>query len=350
MAWSLALPLDPANMKNIVTLSALCTTGALIAQPTITQLNLPVIGDVATIGLCSDPIDSVALNASAGAMQTWDFSGLTEASEEEMLFVDPASTYFTSDFPNATFCGITWDDAYTYYEADPSTLENEGSAIIIGPGDTAKYLMNIDLERVLELPYTYGDQFSDTYSGTFSAMGFVGTMNGTVDLEADGYGTLILPTGTYANTVRYRMSRVQNNTVFGLTTVTTSEQWAWVSADHRFWLLLMDMDFDGFSTSEQVWYDKNPALAGPSTVEETVLDNARIYPTPAVQGSVVTIAGIATAATLSAEVIDALGRTVLTTKPGQMTIQTDALVAGTYVVRLSLLNSGAIGSARLVIQ
>lgn len=48
--------------------------------------------------------------------------------------------------------------------------------------------------------------------------------------------------------------------------------------------------------------------------------------------------------------IDALGRTVLTTKPGQMTIQTDALVAGTYVVRLSLLNSGAIGSARLVIQ
>lgn len=337
-------------MKNIITLSALCTAGALIAQPNITQLNIPVIGDVVTIGRCSDPIDTNALNASAGAMQTWDFSGLNEFSEEEILFVDPASTDFVDDFPNATFCGITWDDAYTYYVASSSALESEGSAIIIGPGDTAKYLMDVDLEQVIELPYSYGDQFSDTYSGTFSAAGFLGTMNGTVDLEADGYGTLILPTGTYTNTVRYRMSRVQNNTIFGNTTVNTSEQWAWVSSDHRFWLLLMDIDFDGFGTSEQVWYDKNPMPVGPQSVEENSLVNVRAYPTPAEHGSIVTIAGIPNASSIWAEVIDALGRTVLTTRPGQMTIQTDALIAGTYVVRLSSSSSGAVGSARLLIQ
>ncbi|MBK7944824.1 MAG: hypothetical protein IPJ85_05725 [Flavobacteriales bacterium] len=45
-----------------------------------------------------------------------------------MLFVDPATTDFTNDFPNATFCGITWDDAYTYYVLSPSALESEGSA------------------------------------------------------------------------------------------------------------------------------------------------------------------------------------------------------------------------------
>ncbi|QQR88004.1 MAG: T9SS type A sorting domain-containing protein [Flavobacteriales bacterium] len=337
-------------MKNIVTLSALCTTGALIAQPNITQLNIPVIGDVATIGRCSDPIDSVALNASAGPMQTWDFSGLTEFSEEQILFVDPASTDFVDDFPNATFCGITWDDAFTYYVAGPSALESEGSAIIIGPGDTAKYLMDVDLEQVIELPYSYGDQFNDAYSGTFSAAGFLGTMNGTVDLVADGYGTLILPTGTYTNTVRYRMSRVQNNTIFGNTTVNTSEQWAWVSSDHRFWLLLMDMDFDGFSTSEQVWYDKNPISVGPQTVEESDLANVRIHPTPAVQGSTVIIAGIANAGSLRAEVIDALGRTVLVTAIGQTTISTDGLVAGTYVVRLSSPGNAMVTTARLVIQ
>ncbi|MBK7944825.1 MAG: hypothetical protein IPJ85_05730 [Flavobacteriales bacterium] len=51
----------------------------------------------------------------------------------------------------------------------------------------------------------------------------------------------------------------------------------------------MDVDFDGFSTSEQVWYDKNPMPVGPQTVDESCLANVRIHPTPAVQGSTVII-------------------------------------------------------------
>ncbi|HMQ75179.1 MAG TPA: T9SS type A sorting domain-containing protein [Flavobacteriales bacterium] len=339
-------------MKPTLLFACAIAPVALFAQPNITQLNIPVIGDVATIGRCSDPIDTVALNASTGAMQTWDFSGLTEFAEEEILFVDPASTPYVADFPNSGLCGITWDNAYTYYVVSSSELQSEGSTILIGPPpeDTAKYLMNVDLERVIELPYTYGDQFSDTYSGTFSAAGFVGTMNGTVELEADGYGTLILPTGTYTNAVRYRMDRVQNNTIFGNTTVNTSKQWAWVSSDHRFWLLLIDIDFDGFGFSEQVWYDKDPIFVGSSAVNEHGLENVRIHPSPAAQGTAVTIVGITNTSGLRAEVIDALGRSVLVTSAGETTIATGHLVAGTYLVRLSTASGTEMRSTRLVIQ
>lgn len=309
---------------------------ALLAQPTINLINVPVIGDVVTIGRCSDPIDTVALNASAGAMQTWDFSGLNEFSEEEIIFVDPASTPFVADFPNSNLCGITWDGAHTYYVANTSALESEGSTILIGPPpeDTAKYLMNVDLEKVIELPYTFGDAFQDTYSGTFSASGFMGTMDGTVDLVADGYGTLILPTGTYANTVRYRMDRVQNNTILGNTTVNTSVQWAWVSEDHRFWLLLMDIDFDGFGSSEQVWYDKSPIMVGPQGMDDLAGSSFGVYPSPASTGSDVTITGATELANARVQIIDALGRAVLMGPVVRGAFSTTGLVPGQYMVRL----------------
>ena len=52
-------------------------------------------------------------------------------------------------------------------------------------------------------------------------------MDGTVDLQVDGHGTLILPTGMYDDVVRYHFDRIQNNTVFGNTVQTSKGQESW---------------------------------------------------------------------------------------------------------------------------
>ena len=340
-------------MRTPTFLSLLFAATFIQAQPTITVNNLPQLGDVVTIGRCTDIIDADALDASAGAMQTWDFSGLTEFSEEQFYFVDPATTPWTADFPNSNLCGISWDDAYSYYILSASALETEGNAIIVPgppPEDTAKFLFNGNTERILELPYSFGDAFLDDFSGTFSASGFLGTMDGTVDLQVDGHGTLILPTGMYDDVVRYHFDRIQNNNVFGNTVQTSKEQWAWVSADHRFWLLLMEINYDGFNTSQQVWYDKNPALAGPTGQVEVAQAAWSLHPNPVEPGTSVSIVGNSDRSALRMEVIDATGRSLRTFPVGTTRISTDAMAPGVYVVRFLGPNGTTAGTTRLVVR
>jgi hypothetical protein len=141
-------------------------------------------------------------------------------------------------------------------------------------GDTTVMAFD-DSEQILELPYSLNSSFVDDFEGTsyipaFGAFPF----DGNLDFEADGYGTLILPTGTYNNVVRYHFFRTQTNYFNGFPAGTiTKEQWAWVSADYRFWLLLMEENWDGFSTTPLIWYDKNPfpATTGIKAPEESVV-------------------------------------------------------------------------------
>lgn len=76
-------------MSRTATLFLIAGPMSVLAQPVIDVPNLPVVGDITTIGLCDDSVDAEALNAASGAMVTWDFSGLNETSEEHFTFVDP---------------------------------------------------------------------------------------------------------------------------------------------------------------------------------------------------------------------------------------------------------------------
>lgn len=226
-----------------------------ISQPVITASNIPLIGDNVTIAICSDQINP----GNSGANQTWDFSGLTEMEEQSFLYVDPANTPKADSFPNANLCGISWDGSYSYYNVSSNALAVEGYFTPIPPSDTALFVFD-NREKIVQLPYTYNDNFMDDFDG-INYVPNVGALafDGSIDSEADSYGTLILPNGTYTNVVRYHFNRSQTNYFNGFPANTqTKEQWAWVSADYRFWLLLMEENFDGVNTTQLVWYDKNP--------------------------------------------------------------------------------------------
>jgi hypothetical protein len=250
-------------MKNatLVALLALGVTSTVSAQSTITQANIPVIGDEVPIAIC----EGMVMPGNAGADQIWDMSTLVEKEQRSFTYVAPASTPWGDDFPAATICGVSWDNSYSFYEVTSSALSVVGQTIVPTPGDTTRIEFD-NLEQIIAIPYTYQTKFLDEFDGTFYTQGFEVDFEGSLDFEADGYGTLILPTGTYENVVRYHFFREQTNG--GLSTQ-TKHQWAWVSPDYRFWLLLMETVDDGFNETHLIWYDKAPISANVPVEEAT---------------------------------------------------------------------------------
>lgn len=272
-------------MSKTFTLFLILIAAIAYTQPEITHSNIPIVGDQVIISICSDPVNP----GEAGAMQIWDMSGLTETEEQSFTYIQPAQGIYADSFPDATLCAVSWMDDYSYYRTTEDSLVVEGYVVTIPPNDTS-VMIYTNPEKILDLPYSHNTTFYDEFNGNLHMPGFSGlTFIGSLDFEADGYGTLILPTGTYNNVVRYRFYREQTNYFGGFPAVTTTkEQWAWVSPDYRFWLLLMEENFDGFSTTPLVWYDKNPypvttGLA--SYPESTVL----VFPNPLKNGQQLTI-------------------------------------------------------------
>ncbi|MCF8379065.1 MAG: T9SS type A sorting domain-containing protein [Bacteroidales bacterium] len=263
-------------MKKTFTIILSIFSVLAFSQPEITQSNIPHVGDHVVIAICSDLVNP----GTSGTNQTWDMSGLTETEEQSFTYILPSAGIEPDSFPNATLCGVSWQDDYSNYSVSPSSLSVEGYAVTISPDDTSLIVYD-DPEQIIQLPFTYNDTFLDNFSGVSYIPGFGAfPFDGYLDFEADGYGTLILPTGTYNNVVRYHFYREQTNYVGGFPAgTTTKDQWAWVSSDYRFWLLLMEEVFDGISTTPLVWYDKNPYSASTS-VNTLNYRSTTVYPNP----------------------------------------------------------------------
>lgn len=247
----------------------------LFAQMEITNSNLPVLGDSVVIAICDNDVEP----GSAGVGVIWDMSGLSESETEYFVYREPDATPWGDEFPSAGICGISWEDSYSYYLFNSDGITTVGYAGLVPPSDTFKVIYS-NPEFFIPLPYSVGTTHSDDFAGTSQTLGFIIPFTGDIDFEADGEGTLILPTGTYHNVVRYHFNRTQTNTFMGGSTTTTKEQWGWVSTDYRFWLLLMEVTNDGFSDTELIWYDKNPYPASIVSIHAESMQEIHIVSNP----------------------------------------------------------------------
>lgn len=251
------------------------------SQPIINMTNMPQTGDEVMISICSDPLNP----GNSGMMQTWDMSSLTQSEEQSFTYVEPETAPRIDSFPDANLVAQNWTGDFSYYQVTNSELKILGYLASIPPDDTSIIVFN-QAEKLLELPYSYNDSHTSEFTGSSWVPGFGEfPFDGTLDFEADGYGTLILPTGSYENVVRYHFYREQVNYVNGIPAgTTTKEQWAWVSAEYRFWLLIMEENNDGFNTTSLVWYDKNPYPATTSGISDLADNQLHIFPNPAKSG------------------------------------------------------------------
>jgi hypothetical protein len=174
------------------------------------------IGDI----LISQEADTTFDEGPAGANQTWDFSDLAPAGVLTIQsIVTPSSTPFATDFPTADLAINDDTGSYTYFDVSGNDLYILGGA---GPGVIFP-LSNS--EKFLSYPITYNSAFTDDMAGSYISSGITNSLSGTVNFLADGYGALILPSGTVNNVLRLKYTQDYTFTInFGLDSVTTTAE------------------------------------------------------------------------------------------------------------------------------
>jgi hypothetical protein len=141
----------------------------------------------------------------AGTDITWDFSKLT-----------PTGTTLTSKMLNAseTPKGTEIVSANVVIEEFGNNFyfsDTRKSVLDYGVAN-AGYITKYDKPAVkLDFPLYYGKKVSGDFSGTQTANGTSVAITGTYSVEADAYGSLILPDGvTLSNTLRVKQTRSYN--------------------------------------------------------------------------------------------------------------------------------------------
>ncbi|GAB4447190.1 MAG: hypothetical protein OHK0036_01170 [Bacteroidia bacterium] len=179
--------------KQIYTILASVASCAIInAQVTLTQANhAPVIGDVNNV----KEIDTTAniqsiLNISGNGV-TWDFTGTMYSNGYSWTdtYVNPSTLPGSTPFISAG-ANVALSDSGGFYKSSTTKLEYLGD--ISSSGEVFDFTSNPgDLMRY---PFSYGTNYTDVGSGSMNAPGFPPfIINATITVDADGQGTLILP-------------------------------------------------------------------------------------------------------------------------------------------------------------
>lgn len=216
---------------------------ALSAQFQFNQGWAPKAGHVSQNLLSTAPTGAIA-----GADQYWDFSGVTPLPGDIRFafeYLAVASTPYANMFPNATIAAkITFQgfgDQYGYYQEDATGYYTLGSA-----SSTATNMME-DTEKGLAYPLAFGDSYTDTYAYVTEATGLQFRTEGSMFNEYDGYGTLVLPQGTFPEVARYTQYRTERDS-FGFAPgfysidIRLDTTIGWLSADHASPLALLQME------------------------------------------------------------------------------------------------------------
>jgi hypothetical protein len=191
-------------MKQLLTLLA-ATAFAMNAQaqPTLTfATNAPVIGTQYTLHYDGEYVDP----GNAGAMQTWDLTGLSTDSIDVLELVAPSSTTNGDQFPDATVAELS-SPVTTYYQVTPEGISFAGS------DDGSSLIVNAPLPKYLAFPCTMGSSWSAPHAAEFTYDDNVVFRSGTVSGVVDGYGTAIMPWGTVQNVLRIHLQNVMQDSL-----------------------------------------------------------------------------------------------------------------------------------------
>lgn len=158
----------------------------------------------------------------------WDFVGIPTSGAFSIEIMDPADTPYGGQFPDANYAYLeSPQTAYRYFALDEMRMQRVGSWF----GGQLNTYTDPQIEYVF--PMEYGASSFDTWDNTNSSFG------GTYSLQCLGDGTLILPNGTYDNTLFVRV-HVEEFIEY--------DAYFWYSADNGA-ILLEYFIGDGFFTS-----------------------------------------------------------------------------------------------------
>ncbi len=232
---------------------ALCPFTTLFAQPTADQNIIPQFLDSLAMVQCQSADAQDALN---GADQTWDFSGLSPDPIEPdyfFKFFDPQNTPHADRYPEAELAAINADSNFIYYRVENDAILLIGAVAEVPNFGTA--FSDYEVPETEEVfPVEYLNSWADDFSGTNSAGPISSPFTGNVSGEVDGYGTLILPNGTFNQVLRVKEERSLR--IMGAPEM-QSTLYRYVSQDYPLWLLSIEI----FPTGPPIiFYQKDPLV------------------------------------------------------------------------------------------
>jgi hypothetical protein len=200
-------------------------------QITIQSSDLASVGD--SIIRTQDTTTAV-LDAGAGGMTSWDFSGLDSTLKDTFRVKDPAQGQFASDFPTASYF-LQIDSFETYQRKTADSLLDLGAGGTISFNNqtlTAAFVYNAPLQS-LRFPAQYQNTFRDSAHATVKIADVeidnpVSPVPATITIDSvrwersitrfdtlDGYGALTLPNDTtFDQTLRQKRKERSLDTIY----------------------------------------------------------------------------------------------------------------------------------------
>ena len=192
-------------------------------------------------------IDNVGKNV------IWDYSNLKNLDETTTQWiVSPKGINEAKDYPEATLVEKYSDGKYVFLKADKNKtyllgFVDEKSKIKI------KYPQPV---LIANRPFSYNEKISETYTTSYTVSGMDFSGKGTVTIEADGFGTLILPNKTYTNTLRIKITQNQTDTLKQYNSIsnTTLVTYVWFDTIHTSALLKMTETKSQYHSEKSIQY------------------------------------------------------------------------------------------------
>ena len=146
----------------------------------------------------------------AGSALTWNLDTLHTTGSDTTFFSECSVSPHCAKFPGTTvYVHNSSDTDGTYLNTSPTALSYLGSY-----SDTEVVYSNH--EDQLRYPFTFSNMFTDTFSSIFTTKtGYTYLRRGRIQVKGDAWGTLILPSGTYANTLRVWSIEDYDDSVMG---------------------------------------------------------------------------------------------------------------------------------------
>lgn len=267
-----AMTKNPPMLKPLFLFLSTVAFSSVIAQPTLTAN--------ANIGTAGNDVFMYEGTATTpgvpGPNATWNFSTIGQANNSTTHWKSCAQVGDCSTYPGTTV--VAQRTIGTTYYIGNTNLSVKGEIVSGIP------IVYSNPKDVLHFPFAYGTSFTDAYQATFTTSGNPVYRNGSNYVEADGYGTLMIPSGSFTNVLRlHSTDTYQDSAIISGIAFTTNyvvESYYWYSPAFRDYLMLYTTTtVNGNPTVDKVYYTLQQAT-GVQTINELV-SNIQVFPNPA---------------------------------------------------------------------
>lgn len=285
--------------KNLLLFVCSLFSVVAMAQPTITTAELPIAGLAWTTANDTNYFTNVL---PGGANVTWDYSGLQNQYLDTVGFQVAAGTPYAATFPTSNLAAFDpASGGWSYITSDATGFYFNGFT-----EPTIGLIQLNPPQLVAPVPFTFGDIRTSTSGFTIDTLfnGQYLRFEVTVqsEFEADGYGTVLLPTGTFNNVLRVKSTDLSTNVVSIGTNILGTIVYAPISTSQSqsttfshyqqgasaSFILDIDADSLGSITNSSSYLLQSVILSAPE------IDNGRttgVFPNPAADAIIIQGAG-----------------------------------------------------------